>query len=46
MNNNQVEYPSIGESSAYHLINGECLAEMAKLPDHSVDMVMADLPYG
>lgn len=28
------------------LIHGECLAEMAKLPDASVDMVMCDLPYG
>lgn len=28
------------------LIHGECLAEMAKLPDQSVDMVMCDLPYG
>jgi site-specific DNA-methyltransferase (adenine-specific) len=28
------------------LIHGECLAEMAKLDDQSVDMVMCDLPYG
>jgi site-specific DNA-methyltransferase (adenine-specific) len=28
------------------LINGECLAEMAKLPAASVDMVLCDLPYG
>lgn len=28
------------------LIHGECLAEMAKLPDGCVDMVMCDLPYG
>jgi site-specific DNA-methyltransferase (adenine-specific) len=28
------------------LIQGECLAEMAKLEDQSVDMVMCDLPYG
>jgi site-specific DNA-methyltransferase (adenine-specific) len=28
------------------LIHGECLEEMAKLPDASVDMVMCDLPYG
>jgi site-specific DNA-methyltransferase (adenine-specific) len=28
------------------LIHGECLAEMAKLPAGSVDMVLCDLPYG
>jgi site-specific DNA-methyltransferase (adenine-specific) len=28
------------------LINGECLAEMAKLPAASVDLVLCDLPYG
>lgn len=28
------------------LIHGECLAEMAKLRDKSVDMVLCDLPYG
>jgi site-specific DNA-methyltransferase (adenine-specific) len=28
------------------LINGDCLEEMAKLPDNSVDMVLTDPPYG
>lgn len=28
------------------LINGECLEEMAKMPDNSIDMVMCDPPYG
>ena len=28
------------------LSNGDCLVEMAKIPSGSVDMVMADLPYG
>lgn len=28
------------------LINGDCLQEMAKIPDESVDMVLCDLPYG
>ena len=28
------------------LINGETLTEMSKLPDESVDMILADLPYG
>ena len=28
------------------LINGECLEEMAKLPDGSFDMILTDPPYG
>ncbi len=28
------------------LINGETIEEMSKLPDKSVDMILADLPYG
>ena len=28
------------------LMQGECLERMAEIPDGSVDMVMADLPYG
>ena len=28
------------------LINGDCLQEMANIPDGSVDMVLCDLPYG
>tara|TARA_R110000765_G_scaffold268601_1_gene367571 strand:- start:1046 stop:1759 length:714 start_codon:yes stop_codon:yes gene_type:complete len=28
------------------LINGECLEEMKNLPDSSVDIIVADLPYG
>lgn len=46
MSNKPIEHRSVGDGSAFHLINGECLAEMAKLPEQSVDMVMADLPYG
>ena len=30
----------------FRLIHGECLAEMAKLPAGSVDMILADIPYG
>ena len=30
----------------FNLIHGDCLEEMAKLPDNSVDMVMTDPPYG
>ena len=32
--------------SEMNLIHGECLEEMAKLPDGSVDMVLTDPPYG
>jgi site-specific DNA-methyltransferase (adenine-specific) len=28
------------------LINGECLECMSRIPDHSVDMILCDLPYG
>lgn len=28
------------------LLNGDTLEQMAKLPDKSVDMILADLPYG
>ena len=27
------------------LINGDCLVEMKKLPDKSVDLLICDLPY-
>ena len=28
------------------LIQGDCLVEMAKIPDKSMDMILCDLPYG
>ena len=28
------------------LYNGDCLALMDKIPNHSVDMILCDLPYG
>ena len=28
------------------IINGECLEEMKKLPNKSIDMILCDLPYG
>lgn len=28
------------------LYNEECLAGMDRIPDHSIDMVLCDLPYG
>lgn len=27
------------------LIKGDCLEEMQKLPDNSIDLVVCDLPY-
>ena len=29
-----------------NLINGECIQEMKKIKDKSVDMILCDLPYG
>lgn len=28
------------------IIHGDCMVELPKIPDHSVDMVLADPPYG
>jgi len=28
------------------LLNGDCLELMGKIPDHSIDMILCDLPYG
>ncbi len=33
-------------SEKIQLIHGECLEEMKKIPDGSVDMILCDLPYG
>jgi len=30
----------------YELIKGDCLIEMEKIPNESVDLILADLPYG
>ena len=30
----------------YKLINGECIEEMKKISDHSIDLILCDLPYG
>lgn len=32
--------------SRFTLYHGDCLKEMSKIPDGSVDMILADLPYG
>ena len=28
------------------LIHGDCLEEMKKIEDNSIDMILCDLPYG
>ena len=33
-------------SEKIQLIQGECLEEMKRIPDGSVDMILCDLPYG
>src|SRR5690606_36519312 len=33
-------------SENYSLFLGDCLERMAEIPDGSVDMILADLPYG
>ena len=35
----------IGENMI-QLYQGDCLEEMKKIADHSVDMIFTDLPYG
>ena len=42
--NSNIEHKEQQETQI--LICGDCLAEMAKLPDKSIDMVLCDLPYG
>ena len=32
--------------SKIELINGDCLVEMKKIPDKSIDLVLTDPPYG
>ena len=33
-------------SSAITLYHGDCLTEMSKIQDNSVDLILCDLPYG
>lgn len=30
----------------YELYHGDCLEVMQQLPEHSIDMILCDLPYG
>jgi len=46
-----MEYKDIIKEAYYHdktgmLLKGDCLEWMAKFPDKSIDMILADLPYG
>ena len=34
------------ETDLGYIINGDCLEEMNKIPDKSIDMILCDLPYG
>lgn len=34
------------ESYINHIFNMDCLAGMSMYPDHSIDMILTDLPYG
>jgi site-specific DNA-methyltransferase (adenine-specific) len=36
----------MGQGPGYTLYQGDCLAVMPALPPHSVDLLLADLPYG
>lgn len=40
------EVQAIGEIKANSLILGDCLEIMPHIEDKSVDMILADLPYG
>ena len=33
-------------TSKIELIHGDCLVEMKKIPDKSIDLVLTDPPYG
>ena len=37
---------SVGEVKPNSLIHGECIEVMRFLADKSIDMILADLPYG
>ena len=34
------------KTEKYWLMEGNCLDRMKEIPDHSVDMILCDLPYG
>jgi len=46
LNQTEQEIKAVGLVSKNSLINGDCLEVMKYIPDNSIDMVMADPPYG
>lgn len=40
------ELKAVGEVKANTLVLGDCLEAMKYIADASIDMVLADLPYG
>jgi DNA modification methylase len=36
----------VGQIKPNAVVHGDCLEMMKLIPDHSVDMILADLPYG
>lgn len=36
----------ISEDNSMKLINSDCMQVMKDIPDHSIDMILCDLPYG
>ncbi len=40
------ELPNVGKLSANTLVEGNCLHAMTYIEDGSIDLVLADLPYG
>jgi len=43
---NEKEVQSVGRVSPNTLVHGDCLQVMKSIPDGSVDLVLADPPYG
>jgi site-specific DNA-methyltransferase (adenine-specific) len=37
--------PAIPDTNPSHIINGDCVQELCKLPDNSVDFILTDPPY-
>ena len=48
MNNykNLKELETVGQLSANSIINADCLEAMKYIADKSIDLIIADLPYG
>ena len=42
----QEEITTVGEVKPNSLIQGDCLQVMKFLADKSIDLILADLPYG